>query len=133
MGRKKEKDKSVLSHELKTRVNDEHFARLSSLLNQSTCRNMSELMRDIVCNKKITVFTKDNSLTMVMEELIQLRRELNAIGNNINQTTRQLNSLRESNGKPLLIMQISEQFQQSESVMNAALLIITKLAKKWLQ
>jgi hypothetical protein len=133
MGRKKIAAEDSLVHDIKTRVTGADFRRLNGLLEQSRFRNMSELLRDIVCNKPITVYTKDGNLGFIMEELTKIRKELNAIGNNFNQVTRHINSLPENTGKSILIVQASEIFREVDAQVKLLYPIITQLAKKWLQ
>jgi hypothetical protein len=47
-------------------------------------------MRNVLLEKKITVFTRNKSLDDFMTELILLRNELNAVGNNFNQVVKRL-------------------------------------------
>jgi hypothetical protein len=53
---------------------------------------MSEYIRSVLLEKPITVNYRDKSMDEMLEELSLLRKELNAIGNNLNQAVRQINS-----------------------------------------
>src|SRR5688572_29046732 len=90
--RKSAGEKKVLRHEIKTRVNDQKFTELSNLLPKTRCKTMSELVRNILHNKPIKVYTVDESFPKLMEEISSIRKELNAIGININQVTRGFNN-----------------------------------------
>jgi hypothetical protein len=57
------------------------------MLQNSDCHFMGELVRSILSREKITIYQKDVSFDAPMEELIRIRKELNAIGVNINQIT----------------------------------------------
>jgi hypothetical protein len=48
---------------------------------------MSELVRDILENKPVTVRVYDDTFDQYMEQLILITKEVNAIGVNINQVT----------------------------------------------
>jgi hypothetical protein len=50
-------------------------------------------MRYVLLEKKITVFKRNKSMDDFMAELILLRSELNAIGNNYNQVVKKLHSM----------------------------------------
>ena len=59
----------------------------------STCRKLSEYVRKIVFNKPIVATYRNKSLDDLMTELIQLKKELNGIGNNFNQAVKKLHTL----------------------------------------
>jgi hypothetical protein len=54
---------------------------------------MAELTRRILSKEKITCYHRDTSLDEPLEELIMIRKELNAIGVNINQITHHFHSI----------------------------------------
>src|SRR5438067_5962150 len=76
-------EKKVLRHEIKTRVNDQKFQELNDLLVKTRCRTMSELVRNILHNRPIKIYTVDESFHKQMEEISGVRKELKAIGINI--------------------------------------------------
>ena len=59
----------------------------------STCRKLSEYVRKIIFNKPIVATYRNKSLDDLMTELIQLKKELNGIGNNFNQVVKKLHTL----------------------------------------
>ena len=59
----------------------------------TTCRKLSDYMRYVLLEKKLTVFSRSKSMDDFMTELILLRNELNAIGNNYNQVVKKLHLL----------------------------------------
>ena len=59
----------------------------------TTCRQLSEYIRRVLFERKITVYSRSKSLDEFMAEMIRLRNELSAIGKNLNQTVKKLNSL----------------------------------------
>ncbi|WP_051315233.1 plasmid mobilization relaxosome protein MobC [Algoriphagus terrigena] len=62
--------------------------RLEDLLRKaSDCQNLSELVREILFRKKLTVNTRDESKEQLWIELGLIRTEMNRIGVNINQIT----------------------------------------------
>ncbi|MFX1705071.1 plasmid mobilization relaxosome protein MobC [Chitinophaga sp. CC14] len=133
MGRNKREQQKELRYDIKTRVTEKDFNRLKELLAKSRHRTMSEMLRYIICGKAITIYNKDESLDIIMEELTRLRRELNSIGNNFNQVTRQINSLPSNEGKSFLILQASQSFAETQAQISRLYPLISNLAKKWLQ
>jgi hypothetical protein len=75
------------------RFKESEYNKLFNAFKTTTRRKFSEYLRDVLLNKKITVFTRNQSLDLLVHELAFLRTELSAIGNNYNQTVRKLNSL----------------------------------------
>src|ERR1035438_4875119 len=61
----------------------------------TTCRQLSEYVRRVLFERKITMYTRNKSLDEFMAEMIQLRNEFSSIGNNLNQAVRKLNSLQQ--------------------------------------
>src|SRR5690348_13640086 len=92
MGRKKAGEQNALKHEVKTRVNEKKYQELTAILSKNPNKDMSSLVRDILSNRPIKIYTHDRSLDLVMEELALLRGEIRAIGININQITRLFNT-----------------------------------------
>jgi hypothetical protein len=133
MPRKKAKPDAILHHEIKTRVNDKRFERLSDILSKSRFHSMSELVRDILENKPIKVLVHDDSLEQYMEVLASIQKELRSIGININQITRHFNSSATESQKMFQAMQVGEQYQQVGVRVDQVLSIVKEIAKKWLQ
>ena len=77
---------------LLTRLKPAEFTLLDSRFKKTRFRKLSEYIRSVLLEKPITVTYRDKSMDEVLEELILLRKELNAIGNNLNQAVRNINS-----------------------------------------
>ncbi|MEJ7693495.1 plasmid mobilization relaxosome protein MobC [Daejeonella sp.] len=74
------------------RFGREEFRQVESSFRKTTFRKLSEYVRAMLLGKAKTVIYRDRSMDELLEELILLRRELNAIGNNLNQTVHKLNA-----------------------------------------
>jgi hypothetical protein len=119
-------------HQVGIRLDEEKFQELQRLLNGNPNNDMSRLIRDILHQKPITVFTKDKTLDNVMEELAKLRSEIRAIGVNINQITRLFNTYPEPQRKALFAKMAFKEHQALEPKITELLEIVSKLAKRWL-
>lgn len=75
-----------------TRFKPNEFLILDNRFKKTRFRKLSEYIRSVLLEKPITVNYRDKSMDEVLEELILLRRELNSIGNNLNQAVRNINS-----------------------------------------
>ena len=61
----------------------------------STCRKLSDYVRRKLFEKPIITTYRNQSLDDFMAEMIQLRSELNSIGNNFNQAVKKLHTLQQ--------------------------------------
>jgi hypothetical protein len=87
------KEKMNRAKVLQIRLSVDEFDSLNRRFSKTTCRKISEYARKILLGKPITVFSRNQSLDDFMLEMIQLRKELNFIGNNFNQAVRKLHTL----------------------------------------
>ncbi len=74
------------------RLKPEEYKLLHDKYKTTTCRVLSEYIRRILFDKPVTVFTRNKSTDDFMTEVILLRKELGAIGNNLNQSVKKLNA-----------------------------------------
>jgi hypothetical protein len=81
------------SKRVHVRFTDEEFGKIQTQFSRSTCRKLSEYVRHVLMNKPVTMKQRNQSLDDFMAEMIALRNELNAIGNNYNQTVKRLHTL----------------------------------------
>lgn len=77
---------------LNLRLSNDEFELFKKLHKKSMFRKMSDYGRAVLLGKPVSVFYRDKSMDEVLEELALLRRELNAIGNNLNQAVKNINS-----------------------------------------
>jgi hypothetical protein len=132
MNRHKVPDDDALLHDIKTRVNTHHFQRLQQLLEQSHYRTMAELLRHIICEGSIQIITVDETLPVTMEQLIDIRKELNAIGNNLNQVARALNLRTTGKQQVIPLEELMDNMNHITRQMQVTQQTIAELAKVWL-
>lgn len=77
---------------MKIRLKPSEEEALTRRLKKSTFQNLSEYGRAMILGKPVTVLTRDKAMDDLLEELIVLRRELSAVGNNLNQAVRNINA-----------------------------------------
>src|SRR3954468_19654917 len=85
--------KNNLSKWLHIRLKEEDYNKINGKFSKSTCRKLSEYARRVLLDKVVTVNQRNQSLDDFMTEMIRLRNELNAIGNNLNQSVKKLYTL----------------------------------------
>lgn len=78
---------------LHIRLTPAQYLIIKSKCDNSTCGKLSEYARHILLDKAIVTKVRNASLDDLMTELMSLRNELSAVGNNYNQMVRKLNSL----------------------------------------
>lgn len=133
MKKRKRDESEKLSHRIHTRLTKEKYDELCGLLKQShSLHSLSELLRNILDNKKIIVETHDVSLNKVMEELSAIRKELQAIGVNINQITRAFHQADMPDDKLFKALEIVKLYQQTDLKVTGLFTIIANVSEKWL-
>lgn len=133
MSRERASEKKALRHEIKTRVNDQKFNELNNLLAKTRYKTMSELVRNILHNRPVKVYTVDESIPEIMEDLSGIRKELKSIGININQVTHYFNSTPDATKKLFHSFEIDKHFQTVGTRVQLLLTLISKLSERWLQ
>lgn len=77
------------------RLTPEEYTKIERKWKASTCRKLSDYIRKHLFDKPIVTTYRNQSLDDFIEEMIVLRNELNAIGNNINQAVKKLHTLQQ--------------------------------------
>lgn len=78
---------------LHIRLTDKEHDKIHKKYSKTTCKKLSDFARKVLLDKAVTVNVRNQSLDDLMTELIALKEELNAIGNNYNQMVKRLHSL----------------------------------------
>jgi hypothetical protein len=78
---------------LHLRLTPDEYQKIMKEFNTSTCRKISDYARKNLLQKPIISTYRNQSLDDFMAEMIRLRGELNAIGNNFNQAVKKLHTL----------------------------------------
>jgi len=87
-----EEDNQNRSKWLKIRLRPSEEESLNKRYKKTTFQNLSEYGRAMILGEPVTVFHRDKSMDEILEELAILRRELNFVGNNLNQAVKNINS-----------------------------------------
>lgn len=78
---------------LHIRLTEAEHKKLHAGFSRSTKRKISDYARNILLDKPITVYTRNQSFDDFVAEMILLRAELKAIGNNFNQSVKRLHTI----------------------------------------
>lgn len=119
-------------HRLTVRFNKNELAKLENWLKKSTYhRNMSELIRHLLFKKEITLNTYDASLDRLYEELVLVKKELNAIGVNINQVTHYFNADPDPSQKLIYAEKIAPLYEGTTQKIEKLFDLLSELAQRW--
>lgn len=99
----------------------------------SNCRTVTELARAILYREEILWKHKDATLESTALELAGIRKELKAIGNNINQITHRFHSADAPNQKLIHAVKVAEEYKKVGQRVDKLLAIASQISKKWLQ
>ena len=101
------------------RVTPAEYKKIHTGFSHSTKRKISEYIRAVLLDKPITVYTRNRSYDDFVTEMILLRNELKAIGNNFNQAVKKLHvmdysaevktwAILHENSRQLLVKKVDE-------------------------
>jgi len=134
MGRKKTAHPhDNLTEVIMLRVSKATYQKLENIRQNSDCQTVPEIVRRIIEKEKIVWYHKDAAMDAPMEILTAIQKELKAIGININQVTRRLNSMTTDPQRWYQVKQATEYYGQIDARVGLLLSLISQLAKKWLQ
>jgi len=75
------------------RVKPTEYAIIHGHFSKTTCRKLSEYARNVLLQKPVVIKIRNKSADELLTAMIQLKKELNAIGNNFNQAVHKLHLL----------------------------------------
>ena len=134
MGNSDKTSKKITRSEwLHIRLTPEELKTISGNHQRTTSRELSAFARKRLLEEPLTYYTRNVFLDEGLQELVQLRKEINAIGNNLNQQTKKLNSFTVAPGLSVMVESLKpvrEQVNKQLTEINSA---INELAKQWLQ
>ncbi len=115
------------------RLTPAEYAKIERKWKASTCRKLSDYLRHNLFEKPVTSYYRNQSLDEFMAEMVQLRNELNHIGNNFNQAVKRLHTLNQiAEFKSWLIVWEVEKktlFNKVDEIKKH----VQKIAESWLQ
>jgi 5'-3' exonuclease len=109
------------------------YEQIEKKCKNSTANKLSEFIRRALFNKPIIVYQRNQSLDDFMAEMIALRNQLNAIGNNFNQAVKKLHTLEQIAEFKSWIEAYEADKKQLLNMTNEIQNSINKIADKWLQ
>ena len=89
----KKQENEVRKIIIKIRMNDAELKQVKKKQQQTTERSLSEYIRNVSMQKPVTVKYRNQSADDFLKQMLELKKELNAIGNNFNQAVHKLHIL----------------------------------------
>jgi hypothetical protein len=134
MARKKSTDQdALLTCPIRTRVTKTAWNKLEKIQKESGCQSVGEVARMILSDEAIKCFYVDVSLNAPMEQMALIRKELKAIGININQQTKYFNMSKSDAQRGFYALKTTDLYQQVGDKVEGLLMIVNQLAEKWLR
>lgn len=75
------------------RVKPKEYDTIHGHFSKTTCRKLSEYARNVLLQKPVVIKFRNESADAFLAEMILLKNELNAIGNNYNQSVKRLHTM----------------------------------------
>lgn len=128
-----ERENSNRTRKITLRLTPEEYAKIEHQWKTSTCRKLSDYVRKHLFNNPITTHYRNQSLDDFMEEMVALRNDLSAIGNNVNQVVKKMHTLQQIPELKNWIMSYDFEkkilFNKVDDIQNH----MKKITDKWLQ
>ena len=115
------------------RLTPAEYKKINDAFSVSTCQKISEYGRKLLLQKSVTVYNRNQSLDDFMAEMILLRNELNALGNNYNQVVRKMHTLDHLHEFKSWIIMNEKQQQSLLQKVSQIKEKINSISDKWLQ
>ena len=113
------------------RLTTTEYEELLKKYRSTICRKLSNYLRNVLISGQVTVLTRNQSLDDFMAEMIALRKELNAIGNNFNQAVHRLHLLEKIPEFRIWIMQAEDEKKILLQMISEIKNRINQFAEKW--
>jgi len=123
--------KDIRDKWLNIRLSKDELKTITDHFKSTTSRQLSSYSRNVLLKKPVVVKYRNATADEVLAELILLRKELNAIGNNFNQAVRKLHIIKDIPEMKVWIIlheNMHRSFIKKTDEINEAVL---NLSRKW--
>jgi len=98
----------------------------------SNCRNLSHYIRNVILDRPIVATYRNLSQDDMLQQMVLLNSELNALGKNLNQITKRLHTLRSSE-QELWGLQFTSRAESILLKLAEVKGVIQNIAERWLR
>jgi len=118
---------------LHLRLTQAEYNLLQKQFKKSTCRKISDYARRVLLAEPVIAGYHNQSLDAFMTEAIGLRKELNSIGNNLNQAVKKLHTLQQIAEFRPWIQAFRNDYERVTTDVAEIKKLIAKISESWLQ
>lgn len=129
----KKSEKELRKHFVKTRMNDDEVNQLLKLQQRTTEKDTSSYLRKVALQKPVTIKYRNDSADDFLLDMLNLKKELNAIGNNFNQAVHKLHLLDKIPEFRIWVQQYDGLQKALISKVDEIKLRMNQLYEQWLQ
>ena len=129
----KKQENEVRKIFIKIRMNEEELKQVKKKQQQTTERSLSEYIRNVSMQKPVTVKYRNQSADDFLKQMLELKKELNGIGNNFNQAVHKLHILDKIPEFRFWIQQYDGLQKSLLSKVEEIKLKVSQLYEQWLQ
>lgn len=129
----KKQENEVRKIFIKIRMNDEELKQVKKKQQQTTERSLSEYIRNVSMQKPVTVRYRNQSADDFLKQMLELKKELNGIGNNFNQVVHKLHILDKIPEFRVWVNHYDGLHQSLVSKVEEIKLKVSQLYEQWLQ
>lgn len=129
----KKQENEVRKIFIKIRMNDDELKQVKKKQQQTTERSLSEYIRNVSMQKPVTVKYRNQSTDDFLKQMLELKKELNGIGNNFNQAVHKLHILDKIPEFRFWIQQYDGLQKSLVSKVEEIKLKVSQLYEQWLQ
>ena len=115
------------------RMNSTEFEQAEKFCKQSTERNLSSYARKLFLQKPVTIKYRNQSADDFLKQMLELKKELNSIGNNFNQAVHKLHILDKIPEFRVWVIQYDSLQKALLSKVEEIKLRMNQLYEQWLQ
>jgi hypothetical protein len=125
--------KEKRNRKLTVRLTAHEYSKLFAAASSTTHLQLSSYARQLLLHKPVVMLCRNASLDAGIEEIILLRHELHALGNNLNQAVKQLHSLRQIPEFRAWLTSYDNSKQLLDDCLRGAQSRIDQITEQWLQ
>ena len=129
----KKQENEVRKIFIKIRMNEDELKQVKKKQQQTTERSLSEYIRNISMQKPVTVKYRNESADDFLKQMLELKKELNWIGNNFNQVVHKLHILDKIPEFRVWVNHYDGLHQLLVSKVEEIKLKVSKIYEQWLQ
>jgi len=118
---------------LHLRLTDQEKIQIHKAFLRTTQRRISDYARNILLGKPMIANYRNASMDEMMVELIALRKDLNGLANNFNQTVHKLHTLDHGSSLEGLLTHYEKQRKVLFEKVENMRLMMNKIGKEWLR